>query len=686
VDPNDRKRLLLEVGKRIFIGVAGDRPILLWLDDAQWLDPSSKAVLNAILSREQLRVLLVMTVRLSSEIPFKPVDSRISLTNLDAEQGAQLARQAAGSVAIPDPVIERIVERAEGNPLYINHLTGAIAKRAAAEPATFEQFDNLIAQSTNPLAAALFARLASMGAAREVAQIASVAAVGRIFDRHLLTAVALQSDVEIDATLEQLEKTEVIRSYGQEEDRQYEFSHINVQRALYEALIEDDRRDFHTRIAHYLLSLGDQARFHADLLSHHLRESGDIEASLPYRLLAGQAAVEAAAYKEAIQHFDVGLADLAKLPNTAGTMGMELKFQRSLIGPIAAAKGFSAPRFRDCGVRGLELSERLGIKNLMGPFLYSQFTSAISRGDVPLCRKHAEKFKALAEAANDETGLVIAHRSLGMVFMSEGRPQEAARELEESLRLYKESRDQSLVHLFAQDSRITGMSVLALVNLVLGHPTEARRIGLEAVERARALKHPLSLAIALSYYGGMVLGYSREPESVIRLGEELGVVSRDYGLRAFEYYAIGWCGMAHLQRSEIGVAIDALEQTVKGLTEIEWLLSIGNFETWLAEAYVAADRLQEAIELCDRMITRAQAKGERWYLSEGYRIRAKALQGQGAHGISEAIQSLQIGARIARNMPSPPFELRCLEDLAPLHSLERLAIQARIAELKSIIQ
>lgn len=169
VDAQDLKRLLIQTGVRIFLGLAGDCPILLCLDDAQWLDPSSKAVLEAILSRVGSRLMLVMTIRSGYEIPFR-CDSAIKLMNLSAEQGEQLARQIAGSAVMPERMIERIVETAEGNPLYIKHLTYALANMASAGQSTVEDLEKAIKGVRDPLAASLFARLGEIGDAGAVAR------------------------------------------------------------------------------------------------------------------------------------------------------------------------------------------------------------------------------------------------------------------------------------------------------------------------------------------------------------------------------------------------------------------------------------------------------------------------------------------------------------------------------------
>lgn len=446
-----------------------------------------------------------------------------------------------------------------------------------------------------------------------------------------------------------------------------------------------DRRDLHAKIALHLQSPGaEERRLRPDLIAHHLRESGDVKGSLGFRLQAGRSAVESAAYAEATAQFDAGLADIATLPAGPEGLGLELEFLRNLIGPLAAARGFSAPKFGECGRRGLELAKTLHKHEQVGVFLYAQFTSAISRGDVPLAKHHAEKFEQLTAAAHDATGLVIAHRSLGMVLLSEGHPESSARALEQSLRLYEEGRDQPQTNIFAQDARITGKAVLALVCWIQGRLADARRIGAEAVKMAEALRHPLSIAIALSYYGGMVMGYSRLPGEVERYASGLAILSREYRLRAFEHYAAGWRGLAHLQRGEVAAAIADLSAAVAGLTEIEWLLSIGNFELWLAEAYAGAGRLDEATAACDRVIARAARGAERWYLSEAYRVRAKALHARGESQTGAAIGDLCSGADIARNMPSPSFELRCLEDLARLlsDSAERSQVEDRIGLLK----
>ena len=150
------------------IGVqAATKPVLLTFEDAHWADPSSLELLE--LAMEQLAalpVLLIISFRSEFVTPWigRPGVSLIALSRLNARQSALLAMQVAAARMLDTAILERIVTKTDGVPLFIEELT----KHLLDAPL---QRDPALQPVPETLHASLLARLDSIPAGKQVAQL-----------------------------------------------------------------------------------------------------------------------------------------------------------------------------------------------------------------------------------------------------------------------------------------------------------------------------------------------------------------------------------------------------------------------------------------------------------------------------------------------------------------------------------
>src|SRR5919205_463957 len=233
-------------------GMAHQSPVLMVWEDVHWIDPTSRELLDLIVGRVQsLPVLLVITFRPKFTPPWagQAHVTSLQLTRLSRRENAALVARVAGHTPLPTELLDELVARSDGVPLFAEELTKAVLESRLVKETGRSSTTGLPSPHSVPttLQASLMARLDRLGPAREVAQIG--AAIGRDFSYELLAAIAGLSDPALEQTLSQLAEAELVFVRGQPPDAVYSFKHALVQDAAYGSLLRDTRRQLHRKIA-----------------------------------------------------------------------------------------------------------------------------------------------------------------------------------------------------------------------------------------------------------------------------------------------------------------------------------------------------------------------------------------------------------------------------------------------------
>jgi len=360
-----RKREMLFEALLNQLGAEGrHRPVLMVFEDAHWIDPTSREVLDLSVDRvRHLPVLLVITFRPEFQPPWggRSHILNLLLNRLGERDGESLVQKLARNAALAPDIIAEIVERTDGVPLFVEELTKAVLESAAQgdRVAAVLAPKSLAALSVPPtLHAALMARLDRLGsAAKEIAQIGAV--LGREFACELIEPVAQRPDRGLQAALDELNAAGLLFCRGTAPHASYLFKHALVQDAAYSTLLRVRRQDLHARVAAALEQhFPDLVERQPELLAHHLMAAGNAERGVDQWLKAGQHAAAQFAYLEAIAHFERGLSLLHSLPESPIRNGREIELQLALGLCLFTAKGALAAK--PAHTRALELAESSG--------------------------------------------------------------------------------------------------------------------------------------------------------------------------------------------------------------------------------------------------------------------------------------------------------------------------------------
>ena len=297
--PQRKKEKTFDALMHQIAGLAEQQPVLMIFEDLHWADPSSRELLDLIVEQiERMSVLLIATSRPEFQAPWadRAHATTLSLRRLGRDESGRLIRELVGGVAdMPIAVIEEIVERTDGVPLFLEELTKAVLENAAVGtiPA---------ASATVPvtLHASLMARLDRLGPiAKEVAQAG--AAIGREFSYELLAAAAQRTEAELQDGFGRLVAAGLLFQRGLPPEASFLFKHALVQDTAYSMLLRGPRQALHMRIAEVLEQRSPSlADTQPEILAHHFTEAGLLEKAVAYWCRAGRQSEAKAALVEAV--------------------------------------------------------------------------------------------------------------------------------------------------------------------------------------------------------------------------------------------------------------------------------------------------------------------------------------------------------------------------------------------------
>ena len=254
--------------------------------------------------------------------------------------------RVAHGKGLPAEVVEQIVAKTDGVPLFVEELT-----KMVLETGLLQERDDRYALSgpLPPLAIpttlhdSLMARLDRLATVKALAQLA--ATLGREFSYELLHAVSPWDEGTLGRGLHQLVDAEFLYQQGLPPEATYRFKHALIQDAAHQSVLRSTRQRYHQRIAQVLEAhFPETAVTQPELLAHHYTEAGLLAQAVGYWQRAGQRASDRSANLEAISHCTTGLAILKTLPETPEHTQHELGFQIALGPAVNGHQGLCGPR------------------------------------------------------------------------------------------------------------------------------------------------------------------------------------------------------------------------------------------------------------------------------------------------------------------------------------------------------
>ena len=392
-------------------------------------------------------------------------------------------RKLAGNAALTADIVAEIVERTDGVPLFVEELTKAVLESAAQgdRVAAVLATTSLTALSVPAtLHASLMARLDRLGPApKEIAQIGAV--LGREFAYELIEPVAQRPEKELQAALDQLSDAGLLFCRGTAPHASYLFKHALVQDAAYSTLLRGRRQELHARVAAALEEhFADLVERQPELLAHHLTAAGDTERAVDQWLKAGQHAAERSAHREAIGHFNRGLASLGSLPETPERDRQEVELRLANGVSLITANGFASPDAAEAYTRARDLCERRGDTYHLLVALFGLWNFART-SDFDAARDLSHRMLVLTRN-HDDIGLRLqAHHAAWTTNFFRGELFPGRSQCEEGRRLYDFERHRSHAMLYGgHDPGVCARIIGGFTNWLIGYPEQSLASGTDA--------------------------------------------------------------------------------------------------------------------------------------------------------------------------------------------------------------
>ncbi len=640
---------------------AEQQPVYTVWEDLHWADPSTLEVLTLLLDQvPTTRLLVLLTGRPEFTSPWgsRSYLTQLTLNRLGHSQVEALVEKVKGGTTLPSEVVQQIVAKTDGVPLFVEELTKTIVEAVGtthtsplqlAIPATLQD--------------SLMARLDRLGPAKEIAQLG--ATLGREFSYELLDAVANRDEGSLQQGLRQLVEAELLYQRGLPPQATYLFKHALIQDTAYQSLLKSKRQQLHQQIAQMLeAQFSDTKETQPELLAHHYTEAGFIEQAIPYWQKAGERATQRSAYVEAIAHLTKGLEILKTLPDSSKRVQQELFLQTTLGQALADIKGFAASEVEAAYARALELSRRVGETPQLFPVLQGLRAFYVSRAEYRVAHKLGEQFLSLAQNLQDPALLLQAHQGLGSPLCMSGEFAAALEHFDQAIAFYNPTQHRSLTF-----PKVYSQNMGAYALLALGYPTQAQKRNHEALTSARELSRPFERAYSL-FHTAIFHLYLREGPAAKELSEEALTLATDLGFSMIAAWATTTLGWALTEQGKMEEGIDQMRQGLTALrsTGAEVSLPILLGET--AEACGKAGRTGEGLELLAEALATVHKTGEGFFKAELYRLKGELtfqLQVESHKSKVEETEEYFLEAiKVARRQQAKFWELRASTSLARL--------------------
>jgi len=674
---DDYLRLFGAVARVIEI-LAGERLLVLILEDLHWADEMSVRLLGFLARRLQAwRILLVASARVE-ELSEAPLLRRLlgelrgqhdavllTLTSLSEAETYGLVHVLT-RVGMPEAVLGQVAKQvwalSEGNPFVVVETIRALHEGHRFEASTIA----LPARVREGIAGRL-ERLSPR--ARDLVAVAAV--IGREFEFRLLEGASGLDPAAAADGVEELVRRGILHGIGERLD----FTHDLIREVAYGRLLDHRRKLLHRQVASaldevYAGNLGP----HYAALGLHYRESETWDKAAAFLHQAGKQAAIRSAHREAVTYFEAALASLARIPETPGTLEQQVAIRVDL-GPSLMVDRGAGPEAMDNYTRGWEICARLPETPHLFPILWGLSRTSDRFGQPETALRLGEQLLAVAERSGDQALLLQAHHALWGTSLNLGHLASARVHAEQGLALYDRAEHRHHAFVYGgHDPAVCGGFHAAGASWLLGYPDQALSYSRSALGLARELAYPGSLEVALPW-AMWVHVHRGEPRAARELADEALTLAGKHGFhRTLAEATLGWFLICEGETDEgLAKAREALATIFASGRRREEL----GYRAMFAEACLRAREIEEGLAVVDEALPDFERGWIRYYQGETLRIKGELLLALAVPDREHAEECFRQAITLAQRQEAKSFELRAATSLARLLAFEGRRDEAR---------
>jgi len=605
LDEAQRKRRLVEAVRALTLRGAQRRPLVLLMEDLQWIDGGSRDYLDAVVDGLASHPILMVCTYREGYAPAwddRSLHQRLVLDPFSEEDTERMVTALAGAEPVAPVARQLVVRRAEGNPLFIEELTAYLADRGLLHGGDARRLaDADVPATIQDLLTARIDRLPE--SAKRVLQVAAV--LGREFALPLLEAVA-PADLDVRAELATLVRADLLSETAFFPEQRYRFVHLLVQQVAYQNLLVKSRAELHARAGQALERLSLERPEEAlPELARHFARSADRDKALHYLVLAGDRARSLFAYDDADA----------------------------------------------CYRQALEAADddrRAAIVEKLGDTAYA-------RGELGEARRRWAEALAAVAPLRDRRRAAELHRKIGVATWDAGERQQALDHLEHGrLALADDTHNAEAARLY---------QALGRIHFRLGNHQEATAWARRALALGGELGAPdvaaqayNTLGVALARAGDIEQAAEHVRRSLeTALAHQLGAAA----CRAYSNLAVMYAALDHVKSREYCEAGLALARKIGDQLQQAWLFcTLAGGHCTLAGDYDEGLKAAEAAAEVDRRL------GQRSHLPVPLIILAQIHQCRGDH--ERSARYYREALEVASEVGEPQLLFPCYDGLATL--------------------
>ena len=637
LDPVQKRLRTLDACKRLILREAQVQPLAVVFEDLHWIDSETQALLDALVeSLPTARVLLLVSFRPEYQHRWGPKTyyTQLRIDPLTGESAEELLRTLLGTDPSLQPLARLLIERTEGNPLFLEESvrtlveTGALQGSRGAYRLTAPATSIQVPSTVQAILAARIDRLAPED--KQLLQAAAV--IGKDVPYSLLQAVAELPEEALRQRLASLQAAEFLYEKTLFPDLEYTFKHALTHEVAYGSLLQERRKALHARIMASVEQLyADRLMEQLERLAHHALRGEVWDKALAYSRQAAEKATGRSAHREAWSHLEQAIAVLPHLPQTKATLEQAVDL-------------------------------RLAVRTCLGPL--GEFTRWIELG---------LEAEPLAKALNDPRREALVHCSVSLALGVVGRSAEAIEHGERAMAIAESLQEPML--------RIDARYSLGLAHWHLGAYRTAigffqRDVGLEPEQIAARLLEPLGAGVfeqaitRIAYcqsqtMAALCFAELGEFDQAMLHAEQAVKLAQTLDLLFLRALADARLGAVHLWKGDLQQALHLAQRWLQTYAVADLPMSQLFMVSSLGEVFNVLDHIEEALALHERAWQFAESKR---IVAVGPRVLALLGDAYGRAGrIDEAVSSGQRALDLARQFGQRGDEARTLYLLGNIH-------------------
>ncbi len=661
--PPARRQRTLEVLIDQLLGLAARDPVLLILEDAHWVDPTTLELIEQSLDRIAARhVMILLTSRPDNQpdLAAHPHVTRLTLNRL-SRGGAKSIIKRLGGEDLDEKIVDSIIARTDGVPLFVEELTKAILETGETSvPASLHD--------------SLMARLDRLPEVKEIAQVA--ACIGREFGHILVSAIAGKEEQDLHAGLDKLADAQIIFRRGSPPNAQYSFKHALIRDAAYHSLLISSRRRYHRRIAEVIESrLPETYKAQPELVAHHYTEGGLLKPAIENWQRAGAQAIERSANLEAINQVGRALDLLESLPQTPERDSQELDLRLALGAASIAPKGYSSEEVRIAFQKAKELCQRVGGINQSFRAVKGLWNCHLLRGELRTASDLAEQLLALAKQSREPDRLLSAQRVLALTYLGLGDYKNSLEACEAGIELYDTDRQADYLRVYGEDPGLFCYVYATFTNYFLGHQAAASRRAEEALGLVRDLPSLYARSYVFALLSSFYL-WQRRLDVALELARAAIDIAKEHSIVQWQSWAeivLGNALSAKGQREEgLSYVLNGLETIQKMRALFVSTIMAGT----IAEAYRNCGESKVGLKFLGDIESTLPKTDIGQLVSEIFRLRGHLLADSGA-SVVQIETAFEKAIDVARSQDAKMLEFKAAVDLARLWRTQSRNLEAR---------